>query len=82
MLNRKSNINLRVKLNKENDMKRTNIIDLSEHFKEFRANRVKWSVLGKQYYSFKHYARCQEYTYRIQVYKTVKTKNIILFKPQ
>ena len=63
-------------------MKRTNIIDLSEHFEEFRANRVKWSVLGKEFYRFKYYSRCQEKVYKIRVYKKVITKEVTLFKPQ
>ncbi len=63
-------------------MKRSNIIDLSAHFEEFRENRLKWTVLGKKFFTFKHYARCQEYTYRIRVFKNVTTRALVVFKPQ
>ncbi len=53
-------------------MKRDNIIHLEEVFAEFKANRLKWTVLGKQYHRFTIYQRCQAKTYKLRVYKSAK----------
>ncbi len=50
-------------------MKRTNIIDLSEYFNEFRKNKLRWTVVAKEYFTFTIYLRCKEHKCRIRVYK-------------
>ncbi len=57
-------------------MKRSNIIDLSKEFAEFQYNKLKWAVVGKQYYRFTLYLRCQPRTYKIKVYRSDANKMV------
>ncbi len=62
--------------------KRPVIVDLSKQFEEFKFNRLKWSVLGKQFYTMKVPGRNEVREYRMRVFNKVGGNNVInMFKP-
>jgi len=74
------NITIKTTLKQGYDMKRDNVIHLEDMFKEFQANKLKWTVLGKQYHRFTIYQRCQEMHYKIKVYKSAKNNIVDMTK--